>query len=791
MKTAVSMRVSQNGQVSYVVTEAFQPVQKEATIVLGSTDFSGCDEDDVPEGVAFDEVIGHIDREIRLKTSCKSLPYSVFFYMCFIWSAWLKCDTYNFGVGSSVQNIFNNINIDHDFCTSMMDEDPCQKSPMCKSEKLKRDCKTLIVDGQDEESRNLRAGGGRGGKSDMRSPSATFIVVSHETLWGHLQHGLIPLFWYEGTGRVRRYHKIIGGIRLRQTRATVEPCVNAALREWYSPPAMCRGWTGISSETYGINATGDPSFIVSPLKEHTFEVRLPVPDMTQAQVQARMMDLWNKRWLDFQTQKVVVELGIYNGDVDAYAYTQDEYQFRGDGSVYHRLRVATANNLFRRWYYFAADVMVWLLISVLLVEESIVLMKNIRNGQWKETFFGPQGLWNCSDWGSIILGIVSLLGYIVLDLMRDQVSEKIANFKDNDGGESWSFALDELASLIDMKKHHEVVLFFFALCIMVRFFKAFRGQPRLAVLSTTFAMCCQEVMYFFVIFVVIFSNFVVTGFLLFNSQIEEWSTLAKATNECFKILMGEFEFAAMYSVHPFAASLWFWSFMVFVLLITLSMLLAVILETYSIAKVELGSQGSEGFITQIYYLVLQSRFFRWMVRDGSDTHWKRIEKVQEDLSALEQSQRLALAADARFFGRPINFKVTLDTFDTIGVPKGQQQFFWKVFKTTLEQQKKEADQKSADAKIDENVADIPELESKVAALEKRLASQESGIRNGLKDVLTKLDKIGAGQTPAGHAGPQGRLALSQQDPNQVPLTAEKQILMAFLNNENSRPGTGK
>merc|ERR1719321_1754597 len=102
---------------------------------------------------------------------------------------------------------------------------------------------------------------------------------------------------------------------------------------------------------------------------------------------------------------------------------------------------------------------------------------------------------------------------------------------------------------------------------MVRFFKAFRGQPWLAVLSSTFAKCCIEVFYFFIIFVAIFSNFVITGFLLFNSQIAEWSTLSKSINECFEILMGEFEFTEMYNVHPFAASLWFWAFMILVLLI--------------------------------------------------------------------------------------------------------------------------------------------------------------------------------------------------------------------------------
>merc|ERR1719262_1374271 len=100
-----------------------------AFVVLGKTKFHKGKEDDQGEdGVPFDAVIDHIDREITLKTSCKSLPYSVAFYFCFIWSAWLKCDTYNYGVGSSVNDTFSTVNIDQDFCGSMKLPDPCTAS---------------------------------------------------------------------------------------------------------------------------------------------------------------------------------------------------------------------------------------------------------------------------------------------------------------------------------------------------------------------------------------------------------------------------------------------------------------------------------------------------------------------------------------------------------------------------------------------------------------------------------------------------------------------------------------
>merc|ERR1719388_67507 len=88
---------------TYIISETYTPV-KTVYFELGRTEED--EDEETMEGVDFDVFVAHIDHEIKLKASCKSLPYTVLFYFCFIWSAWLKCDTYNYGVGSSVADIF-------------------------------------------------------------------------------------------------------------------------------------------------------------------------------------------------------------------------------------------------------------------------------------------------------------------------------------------------------------------------------------------------------------------------------------------------------------------------------------------------------------------------------------------------------------------------------------------------------------------------------------------------------------------------------------------------------------
>lgn len=729
---------------SYVITETYHTIDP-CYVELGSTK-TGFDEAAVPEGVPFEMVIDHIDREIRLKTSCKSLPYTLLFYLCVVWSAWLKCDTYTYGVGSSVEELFDEIEINHDQVHALFQK---------KDQNGGRVDSVLNYVGA---KRRLKAAGKGGGDKDDGSGG----VTSPATLWAFFHQGVVPLLWYEGNGRVRRYHKIIGGVRIRQIRAAVQECQSGTLRKWYGEMGdeirACRSWAEASSDWFGVNRSDDVAFRPYGIigEETVYELWLPTT-ASKKQIQDRLMDLWKGGWVDYRTKRVRMEVGMYNGDVDSFAFTRYEYNFGSDGAVRHIPRIMTTNNQFRKWYYFAADVCVFILILGLIVTEFIEIYKAVKAGELCERYFhGTEFMWNMCDWASMFLGNLTLGGYIWLDGVRLAVVDSVVDSSKTDvDGTHWSQTVDKLADLCELKKKHEVIIYFFLLCIMIRFFKAFRGQPRLAILTTTFAKCCQEVMYFFVIFLVIFSNFVVTGFLLFNSQIASWSTLSKSINECFEILMGEFEFDEMKNVHPFAASLWFWSFMILVLLITLSMLLAVILETYSIVKVEQAEESADGMFTQLYYLVLQSRWYRFLARccaskeNKIESSWLRIEKVYDDLIMMEGAQRLTMLKNPQLIGQHIVLRVTRDSFKKIGLPESQVHFFWKVFRKYLEKQKERIEEQKVLRDAAPNQDGAPEAEDEVPdvelemtkmvdRLEGKMAANEAAIRVGFREILMKM-----------------------------------------------------
>eukprot|EP00746_Dinoflagellata_sp_MGD_P128609 gnl/MRDRNA2_/MRDRNA2_62937_c0_seq2.p1 gnl/MRDRNA2_/MRDRNA2_62937_c0~~gnl/MRDRNA2_/MRDRNA2_62937_c0_seq2.p1 ORF type:complete len:522 (-),score=77.83 gnl/MRDRNA2_/MRDRNA2_62937_c0_seq2:106-1671(-) len=355
-----------------------------------------------------------------------------------------------------------------------------------------------------------------------------------------------------------------------------------------------------------------------------------------------MVELWDTGWVDYSTQKITLELAIYNGEVDAWAHTNVIFEFHSSGLVQHYLKVGTANNLFKQWYYFVADFCVFSCLAILLVEETILMISKIRQGKFFSQYVrGTEAYWKLGEWASIVLGITGLSGYISIQGQMTNLEQEMLS-----DPEAWDSVLDSLGDIMTFKKKHEVVIFFFAVAIMIRFFRVFDGQPRLAVMTMTFGLCFTDLMYFFVIFSVIFSNFAVTSFLLFNSQLKPWRSIFLSFNECFKILMEDYPFTDMFRVHPFASSLWFWLFMILVYIIVVNMLIAVILDTYTHAKVLLGQDTQKGFLTQFHHLWLQSRICRLFKERAGEKGWRNLEFLREDLIEIENQYAISMGGTA-------------------------------------------------------------------------------------------------------------------------------------------------
>merc|ERR1719450_355783 len=99
----------------------------------------------------------------------------------------------------------------------------------------------------------------------------------------------------------------------------------------------------------------------------------------------------------------------------------------------------------------------------------------------------------------------------------------------------------------------------------------------------------RDLFHFMIVFAAVFNAYVITGHLLFCSDIIYFQTYSASFNTCFLALLGDFGWYTQLTeqIEPLASgiwwfipAIWFWTFMIFALLILLNMLLAIIMSNY-------------------------------------------------------------------------------------------------------------------------------------------------------------------------------------------------------------------
>merc|ERR1712139_474961 len=114
-------------------------------------------------------------------------------------------------------------------------------------------------------------------------------------------------------------------------------------------------------------------------------------------------------------------------------------------------------------------------------------------------------------------------------------------------------------------------MFFYTVILMARFFKGFRGQPRIAVISKTLAVSSMDLVHYYYILATVFVNFALGGYVLFGSQLHPWSTIQNSVHSAFAMTFGKVDYASIHAIAPMSAAVWFWTYIVIVVFVHFNM----------------------------------------------------------------------------------------------------------------------------------------------------------------------------------------------------------------------------
>mmetsp|Transcript_68872 Transcript_68872/g.211212 ORF Transcript_68872/g.211212 Transcript_68872/m.211212 type:complete len:801 (-) Transcript_68872:94-2496(-) len=353
-------------------------------------------------------------------------------------------------------------------------------------------------------------------------------------------------------------------------------------------------------------------------KSGVFRAVFP-PNVRYPLIQERFNYMWENGWLDTQTKHISVRVLMLNDEfsrprLQSYKLTLSNSRA---GDIFAKL---TLDTIFLESYSsmigMAADGLFCLMLLVITIFEFAGVVSSLREGAFlKKVFTG----WFVLEWAIIGVGWGVMLGYQYIAMLTGTVTTDMAEVtaarQQDYPAEFNTLGVDlhnSAGSVAYISAWHRLVVALYHLLLMFRFFVAFRAQPRLGVVINTLEACLIDIIHFFVILLPTFLAYAYAGIFVFGRRIEEFSNIRASIGLCFKIMTeSEFDWPYLSEEHVLTSMIWAWTFMLFLSLVMLNLVLAIVLEVYSEQRKMAGkSESVMGTMVSCY--TVARNYKRWV-----------------------------------------------------------------------------------------------------------------------------------------------------------------------------------
>merc|ERR1719313_3308547 len=444
-------------------------------------------------------------------------------------------------------------------------------------------------------------------------------------------------------------------------------------------------------EAYGKRlAPLDQAF--EPDESERFIAWLDVGSPTE-KVQERVEFLWEHDWIDFSSSALEIQACMFNAEVGLYVLLSIEIGLPRGGEINPIMRVRTIPaKVYSNWSSAIPDAIWLFLISALFLQELKQLLAERSKGRLRDYW---SDYWNWVDWTSIIMGSLIVTYWLYLMWEADDLSHRLTTpgsvpkpkkmtweAEDFTGGialeedtKAWeaqeNIVLDHFERLQVERMYQRLALFWYTLIILLRFLKGFRGQPRVALIAETLKFASIDLFHFMLIFMAVFLSFALGGHVLFGPHLLEWSTFVLSTTTSFRLLMGSSaDYLRLYTVAPAVAASWFWSYMLFVVMVMLNLLVALIIDQYAEVKRRMGEDG-QSIVEQ-----LQETYsdFMWSMGYDGTARNPTLDELLDLFSDHADEVRDLTMFEIKLRGREVSGHgaepVTVKKLTELGVQKG-------------------------------------------------------------------------------------------------------------------------
>ncbi|XP_052054362.1 polycystin-2 [Apodemus sylvaticus] len=300
---------------------------------------------------------------------------------------------------------------------------------------------------------------------------------------------------------------------------------------------------------------------------------------TREETAAQLAGLRRNFWLDRGTRATFLDFSVYNANINLFCVVRLLVEFPATGGVVPSwrfqpvklIRYVTAFDFFLA----ACEIIFCFFILYYVVEE--ILEIRIHRLNYFRSF------WNCLDVVIVVLSIVAM----VINIYRTSNAEGLRQFLEDQN----SFPNFEHVAYWQIQFNNIAAVMVFL--VWIKLFKFINFNRTMSQLSTTMSRCAKDLLGFTIMFVIIFLAYAQLAYLVFGTQVDDFSTFQECIFTQFRIILGDINFAEMEEANRVLGPLYFTTFVFFMFFILLNMFLAIINDSYSEVKSDLAQQKAE------------------------------------------------------------------------------------------------------------------------------------------------------------------------------------------------------
>ncbi|EAW49833.1 polycystin 2 like 1, transient receptor potential cation channel [Homo sapiens] len=343
---------------------------------------------------------------------------------------------------------------------------------------------------------------------------------------------------------------------------------------------------------------------------------LDLPGSRQGSAEA-LRALQEGLWLDRGTRVVFIDFSVYNANINLFCVLRLVVEFPATGGAIPSWQIRTVKLIryVSNWDFFivGCEVIFCVFIFYYVVEE--ILELHIHRLRYLSS------IWNILDLVVILLSIVAVGFHIFRTLEVNRLMGKLLQQPNTYAD------FEFLAFWQTQYNNMNAVNLFFA---WIKIFKYISFNKTMTQLSSTLARCAKDILGFAVMFFIVFFAYAQLGYLLFGTQVENFSTFIKCIFTQFRIILGDFDYNAIDNANRILGPAYFVTYVFFVFFVLLNMFLAIINDTYSEVKEELAGQKDELQLSDLLKQGYNKTLLRLRLRK------ERVSDVQKVLQGGEQ-----------------------------------------------------------------------------------------------------------------------------------------------------------